>query len=371
MKKKVVHITTVHNAQDARIFFRQCCSLAKHFDTHLIAPAKQDFELDGVNIHAIGENRGRLHRVLVKQIRALWTAFRIKADLYHFHDPELILTGLCLKLLGRKVIYDVHEDVPKDILLKTHIPTVLRRPLALMANFMENLAAKYCDAIITVTPDIARRFPPHKTVLVRNYPFQILPAATYQAYLAREIDLIYIGSITLNRGLTQMTTAAKEINKNFVMIGNASPTLISEYLQADKYVKHIPWMPSNQLLTNLANSKVGLVVLHPTPTFLTSYPLKLFEYMAAGIPVIAANFPEWEEIINRYQCGLVVDPLDEEAIKQAMLYLLNNPEKAYQMGQNGLKAVMGELNWEREFRALLSVYNKEWKDNTISLRLEN
>lgn len=356
MKKNVVHITTVHHAQDARIFFRQCRSLAKHHNTSLIAPGEKDDTLQDVHILSLGQNRNRLFRASINQLKALFKAIKLKADLYHFHDPELILTGLCLKLLGYKVIYDVHEDVPKDILLKTHIPSILRRPLAKLANFFETLAARFCDAIITVTPDIAKRFPQNKTFLVRNYPFHILPSVTYEDYLQRDIDLIYIGSITLNRGLSEMVSAAKNIKKSLVLIGNAPTSLIEDHVQDNSYINYINWMPSSQLFSRLAQSKVGLVILHPTPTFMTSYPLKLFEYMAAGIPVIASNFPEWEQIINHYQCGLVVDPLDEKSITEAILYLLNHPEEAYQMGQNGLKAIQEELNWDQELHSLLSVY---------------
>lgn len=356
MKKNIVHITTVHQVQDARIFFRQCRSLAEYHNVTLIAPGNNNDHLQGVHILSLGQTHNRWFRASINQIRALFKAVKLKADLYHFHDPELILTGLFLKLLGFKVIYDVHEDVPKDILLKTHIPAILRRPLARVANFFENLAAKFCDAIITVTPDIAKRFSKDKTFLVRNYPFQILPSVTYEEYSRRDIDLIYIGSITLNRGLSEIVNAAKTTEKNLVLIGNAATNLMENYLQDNSYVKHIPWMPSSQLFSYLTQSKIGLVILHPTPTFMTSYPLKMFEYMAVGIPVIASNFPEWEQLISRYECGLVVDPLDEKSIIEAILYLLNHPNEAYQMGQNGLKAIKEELNWDHELYSLLSVY---------------
>ncbi len=368
MKKKVVHITTVHNALDARIFFRECRSLAGHHHTFLIAPGAADFNLNDVQVLALGKQRGRLYRATVLQIKALLKARSLKADVYHFHDPELILTGLILKLFGFRVVYDVHEDVPKDILLKSHIPAFLRRPISSIAGFVEKLAAKYCDAIVTVTPDIAGRFPADKTFMVKNYPYAINEPFSFEHYVKRQTDMIYIGSISLNRGLLEMVSAAEKTQKKLQLIGNAPQELIDNNISSQTHVEYIPWIPSSELSSRMAQSKIGLVLLHPTATFMTSYPLKLFEYMASGIPVIASNFPEWAKIIDKYRCGLLVDPMNPDAVNEAISDLLNHPEKAYQMGQNGLNAISTELNWDRELEVLLSVYEFIWAGRSQFVR---
>ncbi len=362
MKKKVVHITTVHNAKDSRIFFRECISLAKDYNMTLIAPGQDNEQVENIQILKLGDSSGRLSRISCFQIKALKLALSQKANLYHFHDPELIPTGIILKMLGFKVIYDVHEDVPQDILLKKHIHSVFKLPLALCAKYCEKLAGLIFDGIITVTPTIAQRFPKKKVSIVRNYPSQPnKKLIEFNQYKQRTIDLIYIGSITENRGLNQMISAATEERRSLTLIGNMRPDLqtsFEEKARDNNKLQYIQWMPSPQLGHYLDNSKIGLLLLHPTPTFLTSYPLKLFEYMAAGLPIIASNFPEWHNIIEQYQCGLSVDPLDIKAIKDAINYLLSHPEKAYQMGQNGMDAIRNHMNWENESKNLLNTYHK-------------
>ncbi len=358
----MVHITTVHNAKDSRIFFRECMSLANDYSLTLIAPGQGNEQTDNIQIIKLGNSHGRLHRVSWFQLKALKLALSLKADLYHFHDPELMPTGFILKMLGYKVIYDVHEDVPQDILLKPHIHSFLKYPLAYCAKWCEKLAGWLFDGIITVTPTIAKRFPSKKISLVRNYPYQPEDKLLdLEQYRNRSNDLIYIGSITENRGLPEMVSAALEEQCTLTLIGNM-PVDLQNAFQTWKgdynKLQHIKWMPSPQLNSFLDNSKIGLLLLHPTPTFLTSYPLKMFEYMAAGLPIIASDFPEWKDLIKRYNCGISVNPLDINAIKEAINYLLQHPEKAYELGQNGMNAINNHMNWENESQNLLKTYQK-------------
>jgi glycosyltransferase involved in cell wall biosynthesis len=100
----------------------------------------------------------------------------------------------------------------------------------------------------------------------------------------------------------------------------------------------------------------GLVTLHPTPAYLDSLPVKMFEYMSAGLPVIASDFPLWREIIEGNDCGLCIDPLDPAAIAAAIDALVSNPARAEQMGRNGRAAVEQHFNWANEERKLLQLY---------------
>ena len=91
----------------------------------------------------------------------------------------------------------------------------------------------------------------------------------------------------------------------------------------------------------------------------------MFEYMAAGIPVVASNFPLWKEIIEENKCGICVEPANVEQISDAVNYLLNNPEEAQRMGANGRKAVEEKYNWNNEAKTLLQLYcdlseTKDW-----------
>jgi glycosyltransferase involved in cell wall biosynthesis len=103
---------------------------------------------------------------------------------------------------------------------------------------------------------------------------------------------------------------------------------------------------------------MGLVLLHPEPRFIVSLPIKMFEYMSAGVPVIASNFPIWQEIVENNNCGICVDPLNVNEIADAMKWILENPEEAAQMGRNGRHAVETIYNWEAESKKLVEVYQK-------------
>jgi glycosyltransferase involved in cell wall biosynthesis len=117
-------------------------------------------------------------------------------------------------------------------------------------------------------------------------------------------------------------------------------------------------IPHEEVFDVLVRSHIGLAVLHPDPNYVDSLPTKLFEYMAAGLPVVASNFPLWKEIVEGNRCGITVDPLDSKAIAQAIEYLLTHPEEALQMGENGRRAVEEKYNWEAESKKLLGVYSK-------------
>jgi glycosyltransferase involved in cell wall biosynthesis len=107
------------------------------------------------------------------------------------------------------------------------------------------------------------------------------------------------------------------------------------------------------------------VILHPEKSFITSQPTKLFEYMAAGIPVIASDFPLWRSIIQEAGCGILVDPLDTQAIAAAIEYLVSNPREAEAMGQRGRRAAEKQFNWANEEQTLLSFYSSLLPDRGV------
>jgi hypothetical protein len=169
--RKIVHLTSVHPAHDVRVFYKECRTLAQNgFNVALIAPHSADEILDGVQIRALLPARNRLSRMFLTTLRVLRKALREEGDLYHFHDPELIPVGMLLRICGKRVVQDVHEDLPRQILRKAWIPVRLRRPLSLVAESLEWLGARVFSGIVCVTPAILRRFPEHKSVLIQNLP---------------------------------------------------------------------------------------------------------------------------------------------------------------------------------------------------------
>lgn len=348
-----------------RIFFKECTSLAQAgHKVVLIAPHSKDEIRDGISIKSVPRPKGRWRRLT----RTMWQVFRAarreNGDVYHFHDSELLGVGLLLKLSGKKVIYDVHEDVPRQILINPLIPRELRRPLGAMAGVVEFIGALFFDRIVAATPTIARRFPAAKTVVVENFPLlDEFDPALGRSYGQRDAISIYVGIISIARGAKQMMEAVallpQSLGARLLLVGKSSPASVDTELREMPGAKRadiVSWQTRGNIANLLAEARIGLVVLHPTANYIYSYPVKLFEYMAMGIPVIASDFPLWREIIEGEQCGLLVDPLDPPAIAHAIEYLLTHPEEAEAMGQRGREAVEHRYNWKHAEAKLITLY---------------
>ena len=365
---KVVHFTTVHPAFDTRIFHKEAKSLARAgYKVVLIAQHNRDEMVDGVKIVALPKPRNRFARMLGLTWRAFHLSLRERADIYHFHDPELLPIGVLLKVFTRaKVVYDVHEDVPEQILTKHWIPCLLRRPLAGVFNAFEKLLARALDAVVVATEGIAEKFAQLKPIVIHNYPdLGMLPNSSTRHGEGQEKVLVYVGGISKIRGAIEMVKALEHLNPawdiRLDLIGKFEPPELEQELRGlpgYRRVRFLGWMPPERVYTHLANADVGLVCLHPEPRFMVAWPVKLFEYMAAGLPVVASNFPLWKEIVEGNRCGITVDPLDPKAIAQAIEYLLAHPEEARQMGENGRRAVEEKYNWEKEAEKLLALYKE-------------
>ena len=146
MGSKVRHLTSVHAIGDNRIFYRECKSLADAgHDVALIVGHPPTGPVAGVPVIGVGPPRNRLDRAT----RVVWKVFRAarreRAEIYHLHDPELLWAGLLLKLLGHRVVYDVHEDAPKQIMNKPWIPWWARRVLSAGTALVERAAAAVFD----------------------------------------------------------------------------------------------------------------------------------------------------------------------------------------------------------------------------------
>lgn len=367
MEEKIVHFTTVHPAFDIRIFHKEAKTLAQAgYNVTLIAQHEKEEIVNGVRIIPLPRSKNRLSRFLILTWRAFFTAIRQRAQIYHFHDPELIPVGIALRLAGKKVIYDVHEDLPRQILSKPWIPRSLRSFVAKMAQMLEKLAAKCLNGIVAVTPNIANHFPEKKTVIVQNFPLlSELTLAQSTVYSERPLSIAYIGGIAFIRGAIEMVKAMEflplHIPAKLFVAGTFESSSLEEKLRnlaGWSRVEYLGWLNRQKVMELLNNVRVGLVIIHPEPNYIESQPIKLFEYMAAGLPVVASDFPLWRQIVQEVGCGLLVDPLDPKAISQAITWLLEHPTEAEAMGKRGKQAVLDKYNWEREAEKLLKFYEK-------------
>lgn len=368
--KRVAHLSSVHPADDVRIFVKECCSLAlSGYDVTLIARTETDCVKNGVKIIAVTQSGyGRLGRMLVSTYDVLRKAHQTRADLYHFHDPELMPVAALLRLTGAKIIYDVHEDTPRQILSKTWIPSPLRRPIAAALEVFEKMMISLAyTGVVAATPPIARRFPPDMTATVQNFPIpkELIAVGPATPMSQRQPHVVYAGGLTTVRGVCEMVSAmatVENVDARLILAGLFTEQNLERRardLAGWNRVNHLGWLDRAEVANLLCQARAGLVVLHDIPNYIDSYPIKMFEYMSAGLPVIASDFPLWRSIIERARCGLLVDPKDPISIGNAINWILSHPEEAEAMGARGKVAVSETYNWAIEERKLLEIYKKQ------------
>jgi len=372
-KISVAHLTSAHARNDTRIFLKQCRGLASNgYDVSLIvADGSGDEVVDGVTVLDVGAASGRLSRMFGASRRVYRKAVELNADIYHLHDPELIPFGLRLRRTGRTVIYDAHEDVPKQMLGKPYLGPRRLQALARAYASFERYAARRLDGIVAATPAIGDKFSRlnEHTAVVNNYPL-IDELYTNDSWNRKNDTVCYVGGISAARGIREMVAAMDNVSSpaRLLLAGMFfGPDLESE-------VESIPgWARTNalgfvgrdRLRSVLDESVAGLVTLHPTPNHLESHPIKMFEYMAAGIPVIASDFPLWRSIIEGAECGYCVDPLDPAAIAECIDRLVTDKDEARRLGENGRRAIIERYNWANEEKALLEFYASVSRDSSL------
>ena len=371
---QIAHLTTVHPRVDARIRIKEVGSLAEAFAEPIalfVQDGKGDtVEADGmVQVIDVGQPPGRRFvRMIVGTWRMWRVVWNIRPRVIHFHDPESIPLGVILKCFGFRVVYDVHEDLPRQVLTKYWLPTVIRRPVSWSMSAIEWLAAHVFDAIVPASPKVNERFPPDKTVLLRNYPvLSELTTTDGIPYKERPSYFAYIGGITTVRGIHEMISAIDIVNgkvgsdTRLCLAGAFQPTRLLSEVQTSpgwRQTDFSGWVNRTQVTRILNSVRAGLAVLHPTQNYPDAYPTKMFEYMSVGLPVIVSDFPLWRSIVEDAGCGLLVDPLDPQAIAGAMQWILDHPDEAEAMGRRGRAAVEKHYNWETEAEKLIALYNK-------------
>jgi glycosyltransferase involved in cell wall biosynthesis len=366
----VVHLSSGHDLDDARIYWKECRSLAQAgYTVAFVVPdwrrSRRTGQLSDVEVITVPCWTSRLGRLLALPFSVLLAGLRRNGDVYHFHDPELLPAGFILRLLGKRVIYDTHEDVPRDILIKPWIPRPVRGLLACVVAAAEWLAGRTLSGIVAATPVIARRFPQERTALVQNFARSAEFEPRQPSPMAETPVIAYVGSITVERCAMEMVRAMDRLScfppARLVIAGGMAPTRLIADLSALPGWSRVDYrghLDRDGVRSVLAQASIGLALFHPVQSYIDSQPVKLFEYMAAGIPIIASDFPRFRSIIETHGCGLCVPPCDVDAIAAAIDRLLANPNEARAMGQRGRALMLRSFSWESEERSLLHLYKR-------------
>ena len=362
---RVAHLTSAHSRNDVRIFLKECRSLAAAgFEVFLIvADGQGPALLEGVRIIDVGaKSGGRTSRALLTAARVFAAARQLRADIYHFHDPELLPWGMLLRWSGARVVYDAHEHVAHDILTKHYLPlpAAMLQPLSFIVGRCELLAARGMNAIVAATPEILERFSrlPTLSAGIYNFPLQeeLLQSGTWDS---RPLQACYIGGISVNRGVREIASAAARCRTHIALAGPLWDGLTAEQAQALagwERVSYLGVISRQQVADLMGRSRVGIVTFLPVINHVRALPNKLFEYMSAGIPVVASDFPLWRRIVTETGAGLCVDPRDPDAIAAAIDRLAGDAAFAAACGRNGARAVAGEFNWSAQASQLVRLY---------------
>ena len=363
---EIAHLTSAHRRYDNRIFLKECRSLAAagHRVTLVVADGGEDETVDGVRIISTPKPQGRLNRF----VRASWAVVRaaeqISPDAYHLHDPELLPYARRLARGGAKVYFDAHEDLPAQLLSKSYIPSFARKPASLAAQVLERGAARHLTGVFTATPFIRDKFLKQgvASIDINNYP-SLDEAVSLLPWENKEAACCYVGTISEKRGLLPLiqSLSVSRSCSTLHLVGTFSGRgLRTEASSLPGWSNVREWGHLNRAEVQqiLRRSIAGIVTFLPEPNHVNAQPNKMFEYMAAGIPIVASDFPLWRSIIQGADCGLCVNPSDPEAIAKAIDYLVQNPGEAQRMGMNGRSAILSTYNWDQEKLKLILAYQE-------------
>jgi len=361
---KICHVTSVHNFNDNRIFYKEVISLKKAgFNVCLIAPGERDFEFEGVNIFHLKRKGGRISRMLKMSIAGvLRRAKDVNADVYHLHDPELMIAGLILRLKGKKVVFDVHENNPASILSKPYIKSKIQKVLLSKAMMlMEQFAFTFFNKIVTARPDISESLGRFRPITLRNVP--ILPSlntADKPNFVKENFSLIFVGGITSIRGVKELIQAVDRVKDcELWLLGPFEDKLIEDECKALigwRKVRYLGVVQPFEIFKFISYADVGVVTFLPLPNHLKTLATKPFEYMACGKPMIMSDFPYWKEFFK--DSSLYVDPTNINQIAATIEHLKNDKDLLKKMGELNKVLAYKEYSWDSEVSVLIDFYSQ-------------
>jgi glycosyltransferase involved in cell wall biosynthesis len=361
---RICQITTVHPVDDHRILHKECRSLADAgYDVTLIAPHERDAVLEGIPVVALRDGtRSRPRRMTERGYAAYRAALAQDADLYHFHDPEFLPFGVRLARAGKRVVYDAHEDVPVQIRSKSYIPARARAGVGRAFAGVEAACVGRIHGVVAVNGQIRerlRRYQP-RTIVVANYPRldEIVPAG---AWTDRASAACYVGAITPVRGARDLVAAMAHTEGELLLAGTITPPQLQLELEQSPgwaRVRYLGRLARERVTELLTRAKVGVIPLEPIANYVEAYPVKLFEYLAAGLPVVATDVPLWRKVLDDHDCGICVPHGSPERLGAAIASLLDDDARASAMGARARRAAEDCYSWDTQAAGLLGLYEE-------------
>lgn len=363
--KSICHVSSAHPRYDTRIYQRMCKYLAHNNYTVslVVADELMNEKKNDVEIISVGKPRNRLIRIFSSSFKVIKKALSLNAEIYHLHDPELILTIPLLKIKGKKVIFDFHEDYAEQIQVKEYSNKFFLKIFSFAFSLLERLFIPHIDGVISATPYIDKKYKKFhsNTIDINNFPEKNLLSLT-DFVPERRNNICYVGAISKERGIIEMLSVINELD-NQVQLELAGEFSDQEIKQ--QALSHPGWakviyhgkIPYEEVQKILNRSRVGMVILHPIKNYIYSQPTKLLEYMAAGLTVVASNFPFMRRIIEKNSIGYLVDPFDIRDIRNILEETLNKKEFDIELSRKSRDLIRNKYNWEIELKKLMYFYD--------------
>lgn len=370
---RVAIVTSIHPDYDGRIWRHAKSLAAAGVEVHLICPwnISSGSTVDGVHIIPFRRIRSRSFRIFLVPYRIMPLLVRImrNIELIHFHDIDLIPTMLFVRLF-RPVIYDVHENYPDEMLVRHWIPRFFRRPLYWIVRIGQYLSALIIQNVVLVVPDQERDFPRRhiRKFILRNYGSIDLLAQVERGYSERPHKVVFIGSQYPENGtllILEIAEALRTLNvKTQILCSDrfSNKTLRDTFLHQirsqnlEGYIALVPNVPPNEIMSVLNMARIGLLANLRVPKQIKALPTKLFEYMAASLPVVASDLPLISRYVVEADCGLLADPGDPKSFALAIKQLLDDTDRAMHLGNNGSQAFLSRFSWESQLPDLIKFY---------------
>lgn len=300
-RPRLLVVTTVHRPDDPRIRAKLIPTLAAEWEVTYASPAPGPTDRAGLDTVDLAGSRGR------RLLRAALLLVSRRWDLVAIHDPELLLPGMVRALLRRPVVFDLHENLPQQLLTRAGGIAALRRPLSRLAGWVLHRA----ERMLTVTlaePGYASLFRRHHPVIANHLPLT-LPAPQPEA---DPPFLAYLGDITVARGAFLALEAAAGAGARLVMVGRVAPPELASRLRARAGELGVELeltgpLPHPRALDRIAPARAGLSPLLDLGNYRHSLPTKVPEYLALGIPALVADLPGTREP-TRGLAGLIFVP---------------------------------------------------------------
>jgi glycosyltransferase involved in cell wall biosynthesis len=366
--KTVCMLSSVHPPLDIRIYHKESKTLVDAgYEVTLIVPSSEMVNSNGIRILSIPPERNRLLRMT----RSVWRIYKLakgeEAATYHLHDPELIPIGLLLLASGRHVIYDAHEDLPKDVMEKPWIPEKLRGLLSIVVDWLERVTCSRFAAVITAGDSISDRLAStgKHPITLNNYPltneFKVSDSLSEEQSTSNVI--VSFGGLFTFRAVHPMVEAfgllPQRLPVKLLLGGRSESDLLREELKSRPGWRRIDYrgqMTRLQMLPELLRAFAAIILFHNGPNTHSVRSNRFYEALAAGVPVITPDFGDWKSVVEGNRCGLTVSPEDPQQIADAIEWLFSHPEEAAKMGRNGRELFLREFNWEQEGKKLVRLY---------------